>query len=71
MRSTTKVETVDSGSHSFLCNTESNCEVPSTETVSYGLESIEYIGPHILKLIHDKLKELEQEVKSLKLRLQT
>ena len=34
-------------------------EIPGTKTVSYGLESIRYLGPKIWKLIPDKLKELK------------
>ena len=69
-RSTTKVEIDDSGS--FQCTKRSNYEVPSTKTVSYGLESIRYLGPKIWKLIPDELKELKSlelfklKVKSLK-----
>ena len=44
-RSTTKVEIDDSGS--FQCTKRSNYEIPNTKTVSYGLESIKYIGPKI------------------------
>ena len=57
---------------SFKCTKRSNHEIPNTKTVSYGLESIIYVGPKIWKLITDKLKDLEslelykQKVKSLK-----
>ena len=69
-RSTTKVEIDDSGS--FQCTKRSNYKIPSTKTVSYGLESIRYLGPKIWKLIPDELKELKSlelfklKVKSLK-----
>ena len=56
-RSTTKVEIDDSGS--FQCTKRSNYEIPSTKTVSYGLESIRYLGPKIWKQILDELKELK------------
>ena len=54
-RSITKVEIDDSGDEIY--------EIPSTKTVSYGLDSIRYLGPKIWKLIHNELKEL----KSLKI----
>ena len=69
-RSTTKVEEDHSGS--LQCTKRSNYEIPSTKTVSYGLESIRYLGPKIWKLVPDELKELKslelfkQKVKSLK-----
>ena len=69
-RSTTKVEEDHNGS--LQCTKRSNYEIPSTKTVSYGLESIRYLGPKIWKLIPDELKELKslelfkQKVKSLK-----
>ena len=69
-RSTTKVE--KDGSGSFRCITKSNYEIPITKTISYGLESIRYLGPKIWKLIPDELKELKSlelfklKVKSLK-----
>jgi hypothetical protein len=69
-RSTTKVEEDHSGN--LQCTKRSNYEIPSTKTVSYGLESIRYLGPKIWKLIPDELKELKslelfkQKVKSLK-----
>ena len=69
-RSTTKVEEDHSGS--FGCTKRSNYEIPSTKTVSYGLEYIRYLGSKIWKLVPDELKELKslelfkQKVKSLK-----
>ena len=56
-RSTTKVEEDDSGS--FYCIKKSNYEIPSTKTVTHGLESIRYPGPKVWKLIPDELKELK------------
>ena len=60
-RSTTRIE--EDESVSSLCIKKCNYEIPSTKTVSYGLESIRYLSPKIWKLIPDELKEL----KSLKL----
>ena len=44
-RSTTKVEKDDNGNYS--CFKKSNYELPAVKTVSYGLESIRYLGPKI------------------------
>ena len=69
-RSTTKIEEDESGSS--RCTKKCNYEIPGTKTVSYGLESIRYLGPKIWKLIPDKLKELKslelfkEKVKGLK-----
>ena len=40
------------------CNKQSNFELPAVKTVSYGLESIRYLGPKILKLGPDELKDI-------------
>ena len=48
-RSTTKVE--KDGSGSFRCTKKSNYDIPSTKTVSNGLESISYLHSKIWKLI--------------------
>lgn len=71
---TTKVEEDHTGN--LQCTKRSKYEIPSTKTVSYGLESIIYLGPKIWKLIlNEELKSLElfkQKVKSLRgLPLQT
>ena len=44
-RSVTKVEEDESGSS--RCTKKCNYGIPSTKTVSYGLESIRYLGPNI------------------------
>ena len=54
-RSTTKVER--DGSGSFRYTKIFIYEIPSTKTISYGLESIRYLDPKILKLMPDELKE--------------
>ena len=56
-RSTTKVEEDHSGN--LQCTKRSNYEIPSTKTVSYGSESIRYLGTKIWKLIPDGIKELK------------
>ena len=69
-RSATKVEKDDKGSYS--CFKKSNYKLPAVKTVSYGLESIRYLGPKIWKLVPDELKELtsielfKKKVKCLK-----
>ena len=54
-RATTKVEKDDSGT--FRCSKKSNYEISITKTISYGLESIRYLGRKIWKLIPDELRE--------------
>ena len=44
-RSTTKVEKDDNGN--FQCIKKSNSEIPGIKTVSYGLDTIRYLGPKI------------------------
>ena len=54
-RSTTQVtEGINSG---VQYNDKSNYKIPETKTVSFGLESIRYLGPKIWMLIPDELKE--------------
>ena len=40
------------------CTKKSNFELPAIKTISYGLESIRYLGPKIWKLVPDELKEI-------------
>ena len=35
------------------CTEDSNYKIPGIKSISYGLESNRYLGPKILKLIHD------------------
>ena len=69
-RSTTKVEIDDDGN--YRCLKKSNFNLPAIKTVSYGFESIRYLGPKIWKLVPDELKGLtsletfKKKVKSLK-----
>ena len=62
MRSTPKVEKDDNSN--FQCTNKINYEIPGIKTVSYGLESIRYLGPKIDEL--KELKSLELFKKKLK-----
>ena len=69
-RSTIKVEKDDNGNYN--CSKNQNYKLSAIKTVSYGLEFIRYLGPKILKLVPDELKELtsierfKKKVKCLK-----
>ena len=53
-RSTTKVEEDENGSS--RCTKKGIYEIPGTKTLSYGLESIRYLGPKMWMLISDESK---------------
>ena len=68
-RLTTKVTKEEDGC--CQCTSKSNFRIPETKTVSFGIESIRYLGPKIWMLVPDELKELsslklfKKNVKSL------
>ena len=54
-RSTTQVTEDINGGVKY--NEKSNYMIPETKTVSFGLESIRYLGPKIWMLVPDELKK--------------